>query len=161
MRHRHFLVLIGSKVGCIHLLRLELLSVNLCGKVPVGRIGGTLVGMTMSNLFTVGRYHLRLTGLSFLGCLRFMFVLLFGLYLIIRPGLSFGFSFGLRLLFPCRFYIDSVLHCSVRSFLRTLFLFLLSHICTVFNGSVIIFSLVLSGLLQRTVQCITDCNPDS
>ena len=109
--------------------------------------------MTMSNLFTVGRYHLRLTGLSFLSCLRFLFVLLFGLYLIIRPGLSFG----LRLLFPCRFYINSVFHCSVRSFLRTLFLFLLSHICTVLNSSVIIFSLVLSGLLlQRTVQCITD-----
>ena len=118
--------------------------------------------MTMSNLFTVGRYHLRLTGLSFLGCLRFLFVLLFGLYLIIRPVLSFGFSFGLRLLFPCRFYINSILYCSVRSFLRTLFLFLLSHICTVLNGSLIIFSLILSGLLlQRTVQCITDCNPNS
>ena len=122
--------------------------------------------MTMSNLFTVGSHHLRLTGLSFLGCFRFLFVLLFGLYLIIRPGfsfgLSFGFNFGLRLLFPCRFYINSVLHCSVRSFLRTLFLFLLSHICIVLNGSVINFSFILSGLLlQRTVQGITDCNPDS
>ena len=118
--------------------------------------------MTMSHLFTVGSHHLRLTGLSFLGCLRFLFVLLFGLYFIIRPGISFSFSFGLRLLFPCRFYVNSVLYCSVRSFLRTLFLFLLSHICIVLNGSIIILSLVLSGLLlQRTVQCITDCNPDS
>ena len=116
----------------------------------------------MSYLFTVGSHHLRLTGLAFLSCLRFLSVLLFGLYLIIRPGFSFGINFGLRLLFPCRFYINSVLHCSVRSFLRTLFLFLLSHICIVLNGSVIILSLVLSDLLlQRTVQCITDCDPDS
>ena len=118
--------------------------------------------MAMSHLFTVGSHHLRLTGLSFLGCLRFLFVLLFGLYLIIRPGLSFGFSFGFRLLFPCRFYINSVLHCSVRSFLHTLFIFLLSHICIVLNGSVINFSFILSGLLlQRTVQGITDCHPYS
>ena len=118
--------------------------------------------MAVSNLLTVGSHHLRLTGLAFLGCLRFLFVLLFGLYLIIRPGFSFSFGFGLRLLFPYRFYINSVLHCSVRSFLHTLFLFLISHICIVLNGSVINFSFILSGLLlQRSVQFITDCHPDS
>ena len=115
--HRHFLLLEGGKVGCIHPLGFQLLAVHLGGKVPLFRVCLALVRMTVGNFFAVCRYHLRLSRLSFLLGLGFLFTLVLRLY--------FGF------LLLGRFLPGSVLHCLGRLFLQALFLFLLGHICMI------------------------------
>lgn len=105
LRHRQFLLLVGGKVGGVHLLRFELLSVELCGEIPAFGIGLTLVGVSMCHFLAVDRHHLRFTGLAFL--LRLAVVVGFDIVLLLCRRLFLDRSLGGlgRLFLLCLFFL--------------------------------------------------------